>query len=55
MALITHIQQLKQKHQNLSETVARLQRMPTVDDFQIAAMKKEKLKLKEEISRLGSA
>ena len=54
MALSTHIQKLKQKHENLSEAVARLQRMPTVDDLQIAAMKKEKLKLKEEISRLGS-
>lgn len=55
MALESRIQELRKKHENLSETVQELQRSPAVDDLQIAAMKKEKLKLKEEIERLVSA
>jgi len=54
MSLTSHISELQKKHANLSETVDRLQKNPAIDELQITAMKKEKLKLKEEIARLSS-
>ncbi|WP_134724426.1 YdcH family protein [Paracoccus luteus] len=53
MTVQSHVQELRRKHQNLSDEVERAQRTPSSDDLAIAAMKKEKLRLKEEISRLG--
>lgn len=54
MSVSSHVQELRRKHQNLSETVEQAQRSPGVDDLQIAALKREKLRLKEEIQRLSS-
>ncbi len=53
MSLTSHLQELKRKHQNLSDAVEHAQRAPGSDDLQIADMKKQKLKLKEEIERLS--
>jgi len=53
MSLTTHIQELRKKHQSLSDAVEQAQRSPSTDDLDIAAMKKQKLHLKEEISRLS--
>jgi hypothetical protein len=55
MSLTSHLQELRKKHQQLSDEVEQAQRSPAVDDLQITQMKKEKLRLKEEIERLGSA
>lgn len=55
MALSTHLQELRRKHRTLSDKVEQAQRSPGVDDLHIAALKKEKLRLKEEIHRLSSA
>ncbi len=54
MTLSTHISELKRKHAVLSEEVEAAQRAPSVDGLQVAKMKKQKLKLKEEIERLSS-
>ncbi|EDQ06907.1 hypothetical protein OIHEL45_08815 [Sulfitobacter indolifex HEL-45] len=54
MALNAHLDTLKRKHQAMSEAVETAQRAPGSDDLQVASMKKEKLRLKEEISRLSS-
>ena len=54
MTLSSHLQELKRKHETLSEAVELAQRSPATDDLEIARMKKEKLHLKEEISRLSS-
>lgn len=54
MSVSSHVQELRKKHQNLSETVEQAQRSPGVDDLQIAALKKEKLRLKEQIERLSN-
>lgn len=54
MNLSSHIHELKKKHQSLADAVESAQRSPSVDDLQIAAMKKQKLRLKEEISRLSA-
>ena len=52
MTVVSHINELKRKHENLSQAVERAQRSPSIDALQIAALKKQKLKLKEEITRL---
>lgn len=54
MALNAHLETLKRKHQEMSEAVETAQRAPGVDDLEVASMKKEKLRLKEEIARLSS-
>lgn len=54
MSLSSHLQELKKKHQVLSERVEEAQRAPGTDDLQIADLKKQKLRLKEEISRISS-
>jgi hypothetical protein len=54
MTLSSHVQTLKQKHESLSEAVEVAQRSPATDDLEIARMKKKKLHLKEEISRLSA-
>ena len=54
MALNAHLDTLKRKHQEMSDAVESAQRSPGVDDLRVATMKKEKLRLKEEITRLSS-
>lgn len=53
MSLTSHLQELKRKHQTLSEEVEQAQRAPGTDDLAIASLKKQKLRLKEEIERLS--
>ncbi len=55
MSLSSHLQELKKKHQNLSDSVEALQRSPATDDLEIAKLKKQKLMIKEEISKLSPA
>lgn len=52
MNLDAHLSELQKKHQALSERVERAQQSPSTDDLEIVALKKEKLRLKEEIERL---
>ncbi len=54
MALTAHLETLKRKHQEMSDAVETAQRAPGIDDLEVATMKKEKLRLKEEITRLSS-
>ncbi|QPM90695.1 YdcH family protein [Pseudooceanicola algae] len=53
MSLSSHVAELKKKHESLSVAVDRAQRSPGMSDLEITAMKKQKLRLKEEISRLA--
>jgi hypothetical protein len=55
MTIASHLQELRRKHETLSDQVERAQRSPATDDLQIATMKKQKLKIKEEIARLSQA
>ncbi|MFZ7093348.1 YdcH family protein [Primorskyibacter sp. 2E233] len=52
MSLSSHLQELKKKHQSLSEAVKEAQAAPGVDDLRVAELKKQKLRLKEEISKI---
>ncbi|WP_193140649.1 MULTISPECIES: YdcH family protein [unclassified Meridianimarinicoccus] len=53
MSMNAHLQELRRKHQVLSSEVERAQRSPSIDDLQVAALKKQKLQIKEEIHRLS--
>lgn len=55
MSLSSHLQELKKKHESLSAEVEVAQRSPGADDAVITALKKQKLRLKEEIHRLSEA
>jgi hypothetical protein len=54
MTLSSHIHELKKKHQNLATAVEDAQRSPSTDGLKVAALKKQKLRLKEEITRLSA-
>ncbi len=53
MSVTSHIDELKRKHQMLSDEVEAAQRAPSVSQAEITELKKQKLRLKEEIERLG--
>ncbi|SDE37741.1 hypothetical protein SAMN05421538_10673 [Paracoccus isoporae] len=53
MSVDSHIEKLREKHESLSKAVEQAQRAPGTTDFEISEMKKEKLRLKEEITRLN--
>ena len=54
MSLSTHLEQLREKHQTLSKKIEEEQKRPGSDDLVITAMKRQKLMLKEEITRLAT-
>ncbi len=55
MTLSSHLEELRKKHQSLSEQVEEAQRSLGVPDLQITELKKQKLRIKEQIERLESA
>ncbi|OIQ79326.1 hypothetical protein GALL_389340 [mine drainage metagenome] len=55
MTMTSHVQELRRKHETLSDRVEQAQRSPGTDALAIAELKKQKLKLKEEITRLTQA
>ena len=54
MTMSSHLNELRKKHQNLSDIVEQEQRNAGSDDLHIVDLKKQKLRLKEEISRLSA-
>ena len=53
MSVASHVEELRKKHQTLSDAVEKAQRSPGISDLEIAEMKRQKLRLKEEITRLS--
>lgn len=53
MTVASHLEELRRKHDSLSTMVEQAQRSPATDALRIADMKKQKMRLKEEISRLS--
>ena len=53
MSVSSHLEELKPKHDALSTQAETEHRSPGSSDFDIAELKKQKLKLKEEIERLS--
>ena len=54
MSLASHLTELRKKHESLSEKIEAEQRSPGVDNLAIAELKKAKLMLKEEITRVAA-
>lgn len=54
MTFDARLEALKRKHLAMSDAVEQAQRSPSIDALQVASMKKEKLRLKEEITRLSA-
>lgn len=54
MSLTSHLQELRRKHEALSQQVQDAVRAPATDTLTIADLKKQKLRLKEEITRLAT-
>jgi hypothetical protein len=53
MNLAGHVNELKRKHADLARTIEEAQRRPGSDDLEITRLKREKLRLKEEIEKLA--
>ena len=53
MSLSSHLEELKKKHDSLSAAVEDAQRAPSISTLEITQLKKQKLRLKEEITRLS--
>jgi hypothetical protein len=54
MNVVSHVRELRKKHQVLSEAVEEAQKSLAIDNLQVATMKKQKLRIKEEIHKLSS-
>ncbi|HTP77793.1 MAG TPA: DUF465 domain-containing protein [Rhizomicrobium sp.] len=55
MALQGHIQELSEKHKKLEERIHDEMSRPDWDEVRVAALKKEKLRIKDELERLRSS
>ena len=53
MSLSSHLSELRKKHEHLSQEVEAAQRSPAIDALHVTQLKKQKLKIKEEIERLS--
>ncbi|MGB7287184.1 MAG: DUF465 domain-containing protein [Salaquimonas sp.] len=54
MTIVSHLDQLKQKHHNLEGQLAEAMRHPSTSDQEIARIKREKLVLKEKIDKISN-
>lgn len=52
MTLVSHLDQLKQKHHNLDLQLEDARKHPSVSDQEIAELKRQKLLLKEKIDKV---
>ena len=52
MALQGHIQELSEKHKRLQELIEAEMAHPDWDEIRVSALKKEKLRIKDELERL---
>lgn len=54
MTISSHLSELKRKHDALSQRVEDAQKSPSADDLAVVDMKKQKLRLKEEITKYAN-
>ena len=52
MAIESHLAELEKRHQALEQEIAEALTPPSIDDLQIAELKRKKLHVKDEIARL---
>lgn len=53
MTMSSHLSELQKKHQMLSQRIEEEQRSPASDDLDVADLKRQKLHLKDEITRIS--
>ena len=54
MTLATHLAELSEKHRTLEQQIEEELARPGGDDLQISKLKKERLRIKDEITKLRS-
>ena len=54
MTMTAHVSELRKKHENLALKIEQEERSPGADDLQVRRLKREKLRLKDEIKRLDA-
>ncbi|SDW59540.1 YdcH family protein [Litoreibacter albidus] len=54
MTISSHLSELKRKHDALSQRVEDAQKSPGLDDLTVVDLKKQKLRLKEEITKYSN-
>jgi hypothetical protein len=52
MSMDAHLAELERRHQALEAEINEAQAHPSIDDLQIVALKRRKLRVKDEIARL---
>jgi len=52
MTLVSHLDQLKQKHHNLEQQLENARKHPSISDQEIAEIKRQKLQLKDKIDKI---
>jgi hypothetical protein len=55
MPMQGHIQELSEKHKKLEELIEAEMAHPDWDEIRVAALKKEKLRIKDELQRLRTS
>ena len=55
MSLTSHLEVLQRKHGDLEREIDEAQASPSVDDLQVLTLKRRKLALKDEITKLKVA
>ncbi|RMF39056.1 MAG: DUF465 domain-containing protein [Alphaproteobacteria bacterium] len=53
MSLTAHLAELRKKHEMLAQTIEAESQHPGVDHLRLTELKREKLRLKDEIARLS--
>ena len=54
MALQGHIEELSEKHKKLEELIETEMTHPDCNEYRVAALKKQKLRIKDELEKLRS-
>ncbi len=54
MAVEARIRELRHRHRDLDRIIEDAARLPAFDDLQLRQLKRQKLRLKEELEALGS-
>lgn len=54
MSLDSHVDELRKKHRSLEATIEEQERHPSSDHLDILALKRKKLKIKDELRRIAS-
>ena len=55
MATSTHLAELEQRHRMLEDELAEALQHPSTDDLELVELKRRKLQLKDEITRLSQS